>query len=269
MKNSSLNLDKLITQSIRHYLNHRPAFFSLIRPQEIAYFHRYQTYLKSPALDFGCGDGFFAQLAFTNLKGKLIGVDLPSSRIDQEKSASFYLDLVVYAGLQLPFPSNHFNSAVSNCVFEHLPDLDKNLSELHRVLKPGGFLLTSVMTDRWEEHLIGGKIFGQPYLKYLRKRQEHLNLLSLEKWQEKFIQTGFEITESVGYLNPYTSKILEITHYLSVSSLVSQKLLGSWVPVPNWFKPLKLDKVINRAVSQDLDIKPSQAAALFFVLKKA
>lgn len=41
----------------------------------------------------------------------------------------------------LPFPDGTFDRAIVNHVFEHVPDDRKAMSELHRVLKPGGRLI--------------------------------------------------------------------------------------------------------------------------------
>lgn len=43
-------------------------------------------------------------------------------------------------GEQLPLPSNHFDVVLAFSVLEHVDDLPRVLSEIHRVLKPGGVL---------------------------------------------------------------------------------------------------------------------------------
>lgn len=42
----------------------------------------------------------------------------------------------------IPFPSDHFEVVTANQVIEHVENLDAVLAEIHRVLRPGGFLLT-------------------------------------------------------------------------------------------------------------------------------
>lgn len=39
---------------------------------------------------------------------------------------------------KIPFPDNYFHMIITSHVLEHVPDLKKALSELYRVLKPGG-----------------------------------------------------------------------------------------------------------------------------------
>ncbi len=43
---------------------------------------------------------------------------------------------------QTNFEDNTFDVIVSNCAFEHIPNLDLALVEMHRILKPGGYVLS-------------------------------------------------------------------------------------------------------------------------------
>ena len=53
---------------------------------------------------------------------------------------------------KIPFPSETFDLVISNQVLEHVEDLSAVLAEIHRVLKPGGTVL-SLFPDRsvWRE----------------------------------------------------------------------------------------------------------------------
>jgi ubiquinone/menaquinone biosynthesis C-methylase UbiE len=249
---------------IKHYLSHRPAFFAFIRPQEAALFREAKSKcLKSPILDFGCGDGFFASQIFK--PGEVeIGLDVKNSRINE--SGRFYQNLITYNGDTIPLSGESTQTVVSNCVLEHLPHLSLNLKEVYRVLKPGGFFITTVMTDKWEPHLLGGKIFGKKYLDSFRHRQEHLNLYSQQQWDQAFITAGFHLVETIGYLHPQAVFYNELFHYLSLPALISYKLTGKWVPLKNWHQPLHLGDFINRIIKSDCG-SPKNAAALFYILK--
>lgn len=252
---------------ISQYLSHRPAFFSFIRPQEAWLFHQHKNLLKTPVLDFGCGDGFFAELVFG--KGMLdIGLDISPSRIQEADNKNIYKKLLTYDGLTIPLKDNSVNTVISNCVFEHLPHLHSNLREMYRVLKPGGKLLTTVMANRWEDYLIGMRIFGEAYQRFMRKRQEHFNLFSLDKWQKTHEKAGFTVEEMTGYLSQEASQWLDAFHYFSTPELVSQKLLRTWVPWPDWHKGLRLSKKLLPILMRSLQTKASESAALFIVVRK-
>lgn len=251
---------------IKKYLENRPMFMAIIRSQEAMLFQKYNKLIKSKVLDFGCGDGFFAGLIFG--KNKInIGLDLfDNNRVEEAKKEKVYKKITLYDGNTIPYPDNSFNTIISNCVLEHIPNLEYSLKETYRILKPGGYFLISVMTDQWEKNLFGSKIFGKIYLNYMKRTQVHHNLFSKEKWQIYFEKTGFKIQSVEGYLYKKSSYYLDLFHYLSIGSLISYKLFNKWIlfsiPFLNKLKTRLIRKIIIN------ENNPDKASALFFVLKK-
>lgn len=257
---------KKIDYFIQQYLENRPLFHAFMRPQEAMLFARYQKYLKSPRLDFGCGDGFFVKTAF----GKQtidIGLDLFDGRAKEAEKEKIYQKIIYYDGEKIPFPDNYFGSIISNCVLEHIPNLNQSLREIYRILKPDGYFLTTVMTDKWEEYLFGKKILGNIYIQWMRKIQQHYHLLTIKQWNNQFIITNFSIVKNVGYLSKKTTQFNELFHYLSFPSFISYKLFGCWVLWPNMFNSPIIINAIKKNVSTP--VKISQSAAIFFVLQKS
>ena len=256
---------KKVDYFINKYLENRPMFMAIIRSQEAMLFQKYNKLIKSKVLDFGCGEGFFAELIFG--KDKIdVGLDLFNNKRVKEAKKNIYKKISLYDGGTIPYPNNYFNTVVSNCVLEHIPNVKFSLNEVYRVLKPGGFFLTSVMTDQWENNLFGSKIFGKKYLTYMRKTQVHYNLFSNKQWQAYFKKAGFQIQSIDGYLYKKSAFYLDIFHYLSIGSLVSYKLFNKWIlfsiPFLNKIKTRFIKKVITD------ENNPDKASALFFVLKK-
>lgn len=101
--------------------------------------------IKGKILDFGCGSKPYESL-FTQA-ASYVGVDIKVSGHDHENSK---VD-IYYDGKTLPFPAQHFDAVVSFEVFEHLFHPDEILSEIRRVLKPGGTLLITI-PFAWDEH---------------------------------------------------------------------------------------------------------------------
>lgn len=240
-------------------------FFAVIRSIEADLFEKNKKYLKRKILDFGCGDGFFAKTVFG--KGKIeVGLDLAiNKRTNEAVKDKIYKKLILYDGIKIPFKNNYFHTIISNCVLEHIPDLKNSIKEIYRVLKPGGYFLTTVMTDNWEKFLLGKKIFGEKYLQFLRKKQEHYNLLSQKQWEKIFEKQGFKIIASLPYLSKNQSRFLEVFHYLSLPSLLSYKLFNKWVLFPFWYKIFFFDKIIKKILSEK-NIK--NGAGLFLIVKK-
>lgn len=252
---------KTLEYFVAKNLKDRPYFFSYIRSQEAMLFEKYMHYCKKVVLDFGCGDGFFAESIF----GKRtidIGLDVPSSRMNLAKNNNVYKKIISYDGTLIPLKSSSVNTVISNCVFEHIPHIDTSLTEMHRILKPGGYLITSVMCSSWNKNLAGNKLFGSRYVNWFNKIQEHNSLHSKKRWIELFNICGFEIVQSEDYLYEKASKKVEIYHFLSLYSLLLYKITGNWT---FGFTPRKNEvKTILNLIESD----KKNPSACFFVLKK-
>lgn len=255
---------KKVDYFIKKYLENRPMFMAIIRSQESMIFQEYNNLVKKKVLDFGCGDGFFANLVFGKSKIN-VGLDLfDNKRIKEAKKENIYKKIALYDGNIIPYSNNYFNTVVSNCVLEHIPNIKFSLKEIHRVLKPGGYFLTSVMTDRWEDYFFGSKIFGKAYVKYMRKVQAHHNLLSNKQWQLNFRKAGFKVQSIDGYLYRKDAFYLDLFHYISLPSLLSYKLWGKWV----LFSIPFLNNFLIKFFKNIIKLKDDCPAAYFFVLKK-
>ena len=225
-------------------------------------------YTEGKILDFGCGDGFFAEMVF-GTDSIDVGLDLPGSRIEEAKELRVYDDVVTYDGTKIPFHEDTFESVISNCVLEHIPDVNTSIQEVYRVTKPGGHFLTGVMTNNWERFMFGPQFFGDYYRASMRKKQEHFNLFPVTEWDKRFTNAGFTIVEKVGYVNPENAKWLDLYHYLSTPSLLSHALFGKWVAWQDWYNVIPLDKKALSLIETSLDENnPDESSAVFYVLKK-
>ncbi len=90
-------------------------------------------------LDVGCGNSPFRHLldpARTQYQG-----------IDVEVAARFGYrnpDTVYYDGKTIPFADHSFDAVLCTEVMEHVPEAGPFVSELHRVLKPGGLAVVTI-----------------------------------------------------------------------------------------------------------------------------
>jgi SAM-dependent methyltransferase len=84
-------------------------------------------------VDFGCGAKPFQKL-FSDIKCNYIGLDVyDGSAVD-----------LVYDGVQIPLEDDCVALVFSVSVFEHVADIENSLSEIARILKPGGSLIAVV-----------------------------------------------------------------------------------------------------------------------------
>lgn len=252
---------KTLDYFIGRNLQYRPRFFAYIRSQEAYLFTKYANHLKHRILDFGCGDGFFAETVFG--KGTIdIGLDVATSRMKQATARALYKKTVEYDGVQIPFASSTIGSIISNCVFEHIPHIEKSVTEMFRVLRPGGHLLTSVMCASWNKNLSGKRIGGNAYVSWFNSVQEHHSLLSKQKWAALFKKVGFSIRASDDYLFERASIETERHHFLSLPSLVRYRLTGKWTSG----KPASPYEI--RTIQSLIESDKKNPSACFFVLKK-
>ena len=113
-------------------------------------------------LDFGCGPGTLSVgLARLVEPGELHGVDIEESQIaiaqsaaqaGGHRNATFH----VADATDLPFEDNSFDVAHCHTVLTHVPDTQAALSEIRRVLKPGGIIAS--------RELITASCFAEPDL---------------------------------------------------------------------------------------------------------
>lgn len=119
---------------------------------ESGYFHRQKVgevrACESPRfggrfLDFGCGDGLSLELfsqAFP--QAQLCGTDVSQRSLQVASRRVPQADLRPFDGVELPHDDQSFEVVFTSMVFHHIePRLHaRTLSELHRVLAPGGRL---------------------------------------------------------------------------------------------------------------------------------
>lgn len=99
----------------------------------------------SSLLDVGCGSGILLdQLDNLNRGMKLFGIDITPLMVQvaQRKFANRpTIQIAEAASTNLPFKSSSFDYVTCASSFHHHPDQKKSLSEMVRVLKPGGTVL--------------------------------------------------------------------------------------------------------------------------------
>lgn len=104
------------------------------------------------------------------------------------------LDLTKGDNLEKPFKvkSNFFDLCIALEIIEHLFDTDFFLQEIHRVLRPGGFLILSTpnlasLPNRFK--LLLGKY--PKYLEYSRQGAGHIHLYTLPVLKSQLLNTKY------------------------------------------------------------------------------
>ena len=137
-------------------------------------------------LEVGCGLGDLTYNLVDNAK-QVVGVDISASALEFAKNRRNLwsmdddqvekIEFVQMSAVQLKFPPESFDCAVSTSVIEHLhpDDVEIHLREVWRVLKPNGQYLV------WCPNRLG----------HHRDRVEHLSMLTYSELMKKMEREGF------------------------------------------------------------------------------
>lgn len=164
-------------------------------------------------LDHGSSTGFKSlALAEAFPSASVVGIDPDVDGLGVGRSIGSHLrdglafnppTYVAATGESLPLPTNSFDAVVSITVLEHVRDVERSLSEIARVLRPGGVLYLEAPNYTWpyEPHL---RIPVPPSsskraMKFVARRYgitdasfvDHLNLLRPRAVEEALERCGF------------------------------------------------------------------------------
>lgn len=98
-------------------------------------------------LDCGTGYGFYLRLVDELTGATVVGLDPEQERLTSARARLQGRPRVGYvqgSATRLPFPDGTFTRVICSEVLEHLADDTGAVSELHRVLAPGGVLVVTV-----------------------------------------------------------------------------------------------------------------------------
>ncbi|HYY74874.1 MAG TPA: class I SAM-dependent methyltransferase [Gaiellaceae bacterium] len=113
-------------------------------------------------LEVGCGTGAFAERVARELGASVVALDISPHMVELARRRG--VEALVGTAEELPFADETFDCAVANWVLHHVPDLDRGLAEIDRVLRPGGRFLAATfgeddIFELWE--LLGDPTVGE------------------------------------------------------------------------------------------------------------
>ncbi|MCC6607721.1 MAG: glycosyltransferase family 39 protein [Anaerolineae bacterium] len=219
-----------------------PAFRAILRAVEARFY--FAVDLPEPTLDVGCGDGHFSQMVFNRTLDA--GIDPWWNPLKKAQHSGMY-DLALQAmGDRLPFADDHFASAFSNSVLEHIPDIQPVLNETSRVLQMNGRFLITMPSHNFT-HYLGGAEFlqrlgldglAESYQRFFNQISRHAHTDSVEVWAERLAQAGFGIERWQYYFSKEALHALEWGHVQGLPSAIMHALTGHWIVAP-WRSSLR------------------------------
>ena len=136
-------------------------------------------------LEAGCGTGLILQ-RIAKIASEAYGVDLSEKMLKRAKDKG--LNVIQGSITELPFEDNYFDVVCSFKVLSHVEDVKKAISEMSRVLKPGGVLVL--------------EFYNTKSLRYIIKQVKSPTKTS-DKYTDKEVYTRYDNIEMViNYLSP-------------------------------------------------------------------
>jgi SAM-dependent methyltransferase len=180
-------------------------------------------------LDAGCGSG--RNMVELASHGLVTGIELSQTSVALARDRDCG-EVITGSILQMPFPENAFDLAVSLDVIEHLEDDLAALRELRRVVAPGGALLLTVPAYQWLWSCHDE--INHHHRRYTRR--------SLQRVAE---QAGWR-QERTTYFNSLLLPVAILLRILErVNTKTTESSLDLWVPPEplNWLleRPLALE----------------------------
>lgn len=149
---------------------------------------------EPPVLEIGCGDGQFTGLVFSQVA---TAIDINPRAVERARREAAYLDVRCMDAGEMSFPEGSYGTVFANCVLEHIPGLQRILSESCRVLRPGGKLLATVPLVEMNEHLL---VRSSRYADLRQRQLSHVNLMSPAQWRSTLVAAGFSDVSMYPYL---------------------------------------------------------------------
>jgi len=104
---------------------------------------------QSDALNLGCSTGIIDEYIAGGV-ATMTGVDIdePGIALANSRRVATNLEFRLDDAMQLSFADSCFDIVICSQVYEHVPDPGRMMSEIHRVLRPGGVCYFAA-TNRW------------------------------------------------------------------------------------------------------------------------
>jgi len=137
-------------------------------------------------LEIGCGIGTVTN-HLTQKGFSVIGTDISEAAIEYGRGKYPNARLEAHPAENLPWPSESFDVVLSFDLFEHIPDTDRHLGEVRRLLRPGGLYLFQTPNK------FANVIFETIAHKGLGWRIAHPSLHGPGQLRRRLIRNGFAV----------------------------------------------------------------------------
>jgi len=222
-----------------YYWKPMQAFFSVLT---LRTYRRLELRFDSPVLDLGCSDGLFGQLLSRAHGGFAIdaGFDIDPAGVRRARTSPFHKRVVQADARNLPYPPGTFTTIFSNGVLCCVPGgVDRPLSEIARILRPGGTVLFTMPTPSFTRILLMPRLLervgmasaAQRYVDRLNARLHHLNVLDASDLTQRVEAAGLKVESVTPFFLPREARVWDLLAQQPVRVFGALRAIpgGGWV----------------------------------------
>lgn len=169
-------------------------------------------------LDLGCGKGIAASVLFDRKVS--YGLDNNPAFVKQAKKSGIYKKVILADATKVPLQNKSLNLVFSNCVIEHIKDLDLVLKEINRLLRKDGIFIFTAPSNHFKNYSVFSYLkltwLANIYGRLRNRKYRHYHSYSLKKWSPILKKSGFKLIDGYYYIN---KKTLEFWDFLLISRL--------------------------------------------------
>lgn len=223
---------------IYEYARQAPLALALERALECRLLADYP--LARPVLDVGCGDGRFVEILYGAATPIDYGLDADPAEIARAAPRRVYATLFTASATAIPLADGSVATVVSNSTLEHIQPLREVLAEVTRVLRPGGELLITVPTDRFDRYSVVYRLLrrlglrgpAESYRLFYDRFWHHYHCYAPAEWRAILEASGLRVAEVAEYDSARRCALHDALVPFALPAFVAKKVFDRYVLFP-------------------------------------
>ncbi|MCG2691741.1 class I SAM-dependent methyltransferase [Microgenomates group bacterium] len=214
-------------------------------------------------LDLGCGDGIAAKVIFN--KQVKYGLDNDKFFLEKGRKSGRFKKLLLAEAEKIPLKSGECDLVFSNCVIEHIRDLDPVFKEVNRVLKKDGYFVFTSLTENFSNYsvfsFLNWRELSEKYGQFRDRRLQHYHGYNFREWKKRLKKRGFKVVDKFYYLDKATTEWWDFLMLWSYFFAHVNKKLDWWLYEKIW-----KEKIYSKYI--DAEAVDDRGAAIGIVVQK-
>jgi len=146
-------------------------------------------------LDYGCGQGGASRI-FVDAGYEVVGMDVSEVAL---KAARQKVPEATFSAVEvennIPAEDASFDICYATELIEHLFDVQGYLREVHRILRPNGYLLLTTPYHGWVKNML---VVSFAFEKHFRAHSGHIRFFSKKSITHYLVEAGFSVEDFQG-----------------------------------------------------------------------